>query len=595
MRNFFSQMSIRWKFFFTIISIYILTIAIIFGYLIPLLEKNLIESKKIRIKEISTVAHSVLEYQYSLFQSGVKKEEEAKEDSKKLVEMMRYGENRLDYLWIHSTNMKMVMHPTSRIFGTMNLAEYKDKEGKAFFVEMQKVIDKNGSGFVDYIWVSKNDKTINVPKVSYVILFKPWGWVIGTGLYLEEEKKSIESLYYNLGGVFLGTGIFVILFSLFLSGQIAGRIFALRDAFKKVASGNLDVQISCSGTDEIGMACMEFNSFINKISQVIKGVKELSSILANSGYHLNEVSAMLTQVADNIYSRSGEVAVATEQMDFNMGTVASTTEQMNMNIATVASSVEEMSHSINSLKDTSERLAEAMQKISVNVTESSESAQYAKDTAASTNEIMDLLKKSATEIGTVIGMIKRIAEKTNLLALNATIEAAAAGEAGKGFAVVAVEIKELANQSAVAAEDISRKVQSIQKLTSISTKSIVEMNDVVEKVNTISHDIKKEIQDHSIAIDHITMNIGETHTVISSIARSAQELNVGSNELSKNTSEVALAIKGISKNMQDVHTSLQQNNDGAKKVNTESGELKSISGKLKQSVDYFTIGESESS
>ncbi|GEM_PF-1711782 len=593
MRNFFSQISIRWKFFFTIISIYILTIAVIFGYLIPLLETALIESKKTRIKEISTVAHGIVEYQYSLFQSGVKKEEEAKEESKKLVQMMRYGEDRLDYLWIHSTDMKMVMHPTSRIFDTMNLEEYKDKEGKQFFVEMQKVIDKSGSGFVDYIWISKTDKTIIAPKISYVILFKPWGWVIGTGLYLDEEKKSIENLYYNLGIVFLGTGIFVILFSLFLSGQITRRVIALKDGFVKIASGNLDVHISCSGTDEVGMACMEFNSFVNKISHVIKDVKELSSTLADSGYHLNEVSTMLTQGADNIYSRAGEVAVATEQIDFNMGTVASTTEQMNMNIATVASAVEEMSHSVNSLKDTSERLAEAMQKISINVTESSESAQYAKDTAVSTNEIMELLQKSAAEIGTVIGMIKRIAEKTNLLALNATIEAAAAGEAGKGFSVVALEIKELANQSAVAAEDISKKVRSIQKLTSISTKSIVEMNDVVEKVNNISHNIQKEIQDHSIAIDHITMNIGETHTVISSIARSAQELNVGSNELSKNTSEVAIAIKGISKNMQDVHSSLQQNNDGAKKVNTESGELKKISGKLKQSVDFFTVGESE--
>lgn len=588
MKNITGNLSIRWKFTISVLSIFIISSGIIFGYLIPSMKNSLIEAKKTRIKEIVVSSIGVLEYYNKLVTENKMDLDEAQQKAKEVIANMGYGENKNDYIWIHSVKMKMLSHPKIELFGNRDLSYYKDKGEKFIFSEMGKVIKKSGEGYVDYLWISKHDKNIIVPKISYVKLYKPWNWIVGTGLYTYEEKKSINKLYFHIGLAFLFTGFIIVISTIILSGQMVKPILNLKNGLNKISSGNLKQHIECNSHDEIGQLCSEFNEFVSRISDIIHHVKELSFTLTDSAEDLNNVSSLLSSSTNNIYSKAGEVATTTEQMDMNMNTVASTTEQMNMNISSVASSVEQMSQNMDNLRSTSDKLAEVMQTIAENAQKSSKVSQDAENTVNATHEGMELLKKSANEIGSVIDMIKRIAEKTNLLALNATIEAASAGEAGKGFGVVAIEIKELANQSALAAEDIFNKIEGIQKLTSVATKSINEMNDIVVKVNGITKEINTELQEHSKSIEGISINIGESHTGISSIARSAQELNVGSNDLARNITEAAGGVNIISENINGVHSELSENSKSAEKVNFASENLLQIAEKLKKSVSYFS-------
>ena len=155
------------------------------------------------------------------------------------------------------------------------------------------------------------------------------------------------------------------------------------------------------------------------------------------------------------------------------------------------------------------------------------------DIAEETNRTISKLGDSSNEIGEVVKVITSIADQTNLLALNATIEAARAGEAGKGFAVVANEVKELANQTARATEDISQKVETIQIDSKESVDAIQKISVVIEKINDISNSIAGAVEEQTATTNEIVRNISEA--------------SQGSNEISTNIVGVADAARETSK------------------------------------------------
>lgn len=201
------------RFFFNIILPTFLTIILfllsIFLIIIPRFRENIMVGKQQMIKELTNSASSILEKYESDERNGLLSKEEAQKTAISRIQYLRYGDEKKDYFWITDMNPDMIMHPYRNDLNGKSLQFFKDPHGKKLFVEMVKVAGKDGEGYVEYMWQWKDDSTHIVPKLSFVKLFKPWGWIIGTGIYIEDVKKEISSLTKRL--ILISSGISAII------------------------------------------------------------------------------------------------------------------------------------------------------------------------------------------------------------------------------------------------------------------------------------------------------------------------------------------------------------------------------------------------
>jgi methyl-accepting chemotaxis protein len=233
-------------------------------------------------------------------------------------------------------------------------------------------------------------------------------------------------------------------------------------------------------------------------------LRETAEALANSSAQLTAVSQQLGANAEETSAQASVVSAASEQVSSNMQSVATAIEEMTASVREIA-------------KNASEAARVATQAVHV---------------AHSTNDTVGHLGESSAEIGKVIKVITSIAQQTNLLALNATIEAARAGEAGKGFAVVANEVKELAKETAKATEDISQKIEAIQKDTRGAVEAIRQISEIINQINDISGTIASAVEEQTATTNEIARNVAEAAK--------------GSAEISQNVTAVAEAARSTS-------------------------------------------------
>jgi signal transduction histidine kinase len=148
--------------------------------------ENRSKAKIEKLRDLVSLAHQSIVFNYQLYKSKSISETVAKQRAKALVKSLRYGSENADYFYIVDANLKMVMHPYKPGLEGKNVSQVKDKEGKAIFKEMLDVCQKFGEGSFDYRWQYKDQRERIIIKIGYVKLFKPWGWVVGTADYLEE-------------------------------------------------------------------------------------------------------------------------------------------------------------------------------------------------------------------------------------------------------------------------------------------------------------------------------------------------------------------------------------------------------------------------
>ena len=176
---------------FLAIVFFIITL---FYFVIPVFEQNMLDRKREMIQELTNSATSILEKYYKDETEGLLTREEAQSTAISRIQYLRYGEENKDYFWITDKHPRMVMHPYVPELNGADLTDYEDSHGKKMFVEFVEAVKEEGHGFVEYMWQWKDDSTHVVPKLSYVNEFKPWGWIIGTGIYIEDVRKEISAL-----------------------------------------------------------------------------------------------------------------------------------------------------------------------------------------------------------------------------------------------------------------------------------------------------------------------------------------------------------------------------------------------------------------
>jgi methyl-accepting chemotaxis protein len=405
--------------------------------------------------------------------------------------------------------------------------------------------------------------------------------------------------------------------SFWISKSITSPISLVRDATHRMSTGDLAERIRLLQKDEVGELAQATDTLADALADIIREIQKTSQVLAESSEGLGSISAGLVGQSQETSMRSSSVAAAAEELSTNINTMSAAAEQMSMNFSSISSATEEMSVSVGAISSAAEQtssnvtnVAGAVQEISRSfsdvlgdVKEGARVAGHASEMAESAGRTMRDLDQSSTEISKFTETIKMIALQTNLLALNATIEATSAGEAGKGFAVVAHEIKELANQSARAAEDIARKIEGVQNGTRQAVGVIKEIAEVIRTINqsadrislSVEHQnrsaqtISQNISEANQGVTHIARSISEVATTANMMARNIAEASRGAMDVSRNVGEAARASSGISESITQVSAAARQTNTSATGVTDTAKKLDGVSRELRNLIARFRI------
>jgi len=300
-----------------------------------------------------------------------------------------------------------------------------------------------------------------------------------------------------------------------------------------VADGDLTHEVHVRSRDEVGDMATALNQAVQSMRLTVQTLNHTATALVGAAGHLGGTTDQIAANAEETSAQAGIAAAAAEQVTRNVQTVSAGSEELGASIREIAQ----------------------------NANDAAQVASEAVEVAEATNRTVSKLGESSVEIGNVVKVITTIAEQTNLLALNATIEAARAGDAGKGFAVVASEVKDLAQETAKATEDISRRVAAIQTDTTNAVAAIGEISRIIARINDYQVTIASAVEEQTATTSEMNRNVNEAA--------------IGSAEIATNIASVAAAA----------HTTTNAGNDSR----TASENLVRLSTEMRTLVGQFHI------
>ena len=509
------------------------------------LASSLDQQKQIELRHLGELALGIIKEEHAAVQKSGVSDADAQKRAMARIGTLRYGSN--DYFWINDMHPKMVMHPIKPEMNGNDLSAYKDPNGKLLFVDFADTVKKSGSGFVPYEWPKPGfDKP--QPKLSYVVGFAPWNWVVGTGVYIDDLKAqtwaSTQRSLIFAGGILL----FTLVVSIFVARSVTGPLQRMTVAMNDLASGNLAVEVPGVGRgDEVGEMAKAVEIFKSnavarqalEVEQREAETRATSGRKADMNKMANDFEAAVGQIVEAVSS-------ASSQLELSAGTLTATAERAQVLTTAVAAASEEASSNVQSVASATEEMASSVTEISRQVQESARMANDAVDQARVTNDRVSELSKAATRIGDVVELINTIAGQTNLLALNATIEAARAGEAGRGFAVVASEVKALAEQTAKATGEIGQQITGIQAATQESVNAIQAISGTIEKLSEISSTIAAAVEEQGAATQEISRNVQQASAGTQQVSSNITDVQRGASETGSASSQVLAAAQSLS-------------------------------------------------
>jgi len=415
---------------------------------------------------------------------------------------------------------------------------------------------------------------------------------LGIDMARIEKMVAENSNTQTAGSIVIGLFllVFVILVNIvIIRAVITKPISKVTDSLKNISEGEGDLtrRIDFKSNDEIGDLVNHFNKLMDTLQGSIGETKATVNSLASAAEQLSSISRELSGSSGETLNQTAEAISRMERMAININTMAGSAEEASVNANEVAGAAEQMSANMNTIASAIEEMSASINQISDNAREANVVANRATEKSNDTTSVMNRLGIAAKEIGQVTDVIKKIADKTNLLALNATIEAASAGAAGKGFAVVAGEIKELANQSAVSADDIARRIDDIQGGTSDAVKAIEEVSAIIARINNSVEAIAGHVDQQTRASNEIANNVAQANVGAKRVAEAISEVAKGGRDIAGNAGDAAKYAGQVSADIDRVSRTAKESSYGAAQVNSSADDLAKMADRLRSLMGKF--------
>ncbi len=396
------------------------------------------------VREHVQIAHGVLVWAHGQEQAGRMSREQAQALAREAIAQLRYADG--DYFWINDMTPRMVMHPVKPELDGRDLADFKDPNGLALFKAFVETVRRDQAGFVAYQWPKPGSQQ-PVDKVSYVMGFEPWGWIVGSGVYVDDVVSDFAARAWTVGAVIvvallLGGYLF---YSFYL--VMEGGLKETKRHLRAMTEGDLTTSPDPWGRDEAAQLMIALREMQDALRTIVTDVRTGS---------------------DQILHSSSEIASGA--MD-----LSARTEKTAANLEETVASMEEISGTV---KSTADNANAAVAIARDNAAAAAEGGR----TMAQVVQTMDGIGESSKRIGEIIGVIDGIAFQTNILALNAAVEAARAGDAGRGFAVVASEVRALAQRSGAAAREIKALITTSVEQVQAGTAVVGQAREAIERV-----------------------------------------------------------------------------------------------------------------